>query len=40
MKTEDQKDSEANRWNHRPNGPVALNPLFEWPPKFLAIIRW
>ena len=40
MKTEDQKDSEANRWNHRPTGPVALNPLFEWPPKFLAVLRW
>ena len=40
MKTEDQKDIEATRWNHRPTGPVALNPMFDWPPKFFAIMRW
>ena len=37
MKTEDQKDREATRWNHRPTGPVALNPMFDWPPKFLQL---
>ena len=27
MKTSYENDKEANRWNHRPNGPVTLNPL-------------
>ena len=40
MKKEYQKDSEAKRWNHRPDGPVALNPLFERPLKFMAVLRW
>ena len=37
MGTKYRKDTEATRWNHRPKGAVALNPLFEWPPKFLPI---
>ena len=40
MKTEYQKDSEAKRWNHRPNEPVALNPLFKRPLKLIAVLRW
>ena len=31
--------SEAERWNHHP-GAVALNPLFAWPPRPLAVLRW
>lgn len=33
-------DPEAARWNHRPEGPVALNPLFSWPPRPAAVLRW
>jgi len=33
-------DAEALRWNYRPPEPVALNPLFSWPPEPLAILRW
>ena len=40
MKTSYENDNEANRWNHRPNGPVTLNPLFDWPPRFFAVFRW
>ena len=40
MKTSYENDKEANRWNHRPNGPVTLNPLFDWPPRFFAVFRW
>lgn len=34
------QDSEAQRWNHRPVGPVALNPLFSWPPNPRAVLSW
>ena len=27
-------------WNHRPEGAVALNPLFAWPPQPAAVLRW
>ena len=40
MKTSYENDKEAHRWNHRPNGPVTLNPLFDWPPRFFAVFRW
>ena len=40
MKIKYQSDQEESRWNHRPNRPVNLNPLFEWPPKFMAIVIW
>lgn len=33
-------DPEAARWNHRPGLPVALNPLFSWPPQPRAVLRW
>lgn len=33
-------DAEAGRWNYRPPEPVALNPLFAWPPKPRAVVRW
>ena len=33
-------DAEAARWNYRPARPVALNPLFSWPPKPIAVLRW
>ncbi|MEM6760610.1 MAG: sterol desaturase family protein [Pseudomonadota bacterium] len=31
---------EAARWNHRPQVPLAQNPLFQWPPRPAAILRW
>ena len=40
MNTSYENDKEASRWKHRPNGPVTLNPLFDWPPRFFAIFRW
>ncbi len=30
---------EADRWNHHP-GEVEMNPLYAWPPRPLAVIRW
>lgn len=33
-------DEESARWNYRPAEPVALNPLFGWPPRPMAILRW
>ena len=36
----DVHDAEAARWNYRPDGPVGLNPLFNWPPRPAAILRW
>lgn len=34
------RDGEAARWHYRPDAPVALNPLFAWPPRPLAVLRW
>ena len=34
------QDPETERWNHRPDGPVPLNPLFTWPPQPGAVLRW
>ena len=31
--------TEAERWNHHP-GEVRLNPLFEWPPRPIAVFNW
>ena len=33
-------DTEAERWNYRPEGPVPLNPLFSWPPNPVAVWNW
>lgn len=33
-------DPEADRWNYRPEKPVGLNPLFEWPLRFGAVWDW
>ena len=33
-------DPEADRWNHRPERGVPLNPLFSWPPSPVAIWSW
>lgn len=38
--TEFAADGEAARWNYRPPRPVALNPLFAWPPRPAAVLRW
>ncbi|MEO0390360.1 MAG: sterol desaturase family protein [Pseudomonadota bacterium] len=31
--------AEADKWNHHP-GEVTLNPLFAWPPRPGAVLRW
>ncbi|MEO1363227.1 MAG: sterol desaturase family protein [Pseudomonadota bacterium] len=36
----DTEAREAQRWNHRPPTPLAQNPLFQWPPKPVAIFKW
>ncbi|WP_299165328.1 sterol desaturase family protein [uncultured Tateyamaria sp.] len=36
----DADSREAGRWNHRPPTPIAQNPLFQWPPRPMAIFRW
>ena len=33
-------DAEAGRWNYRPEVPIPLNPLFNWPPRPVAVLRW
>lgn len=33
-------DPEAARWHYRPSDPVALNPLFSWPPRPIAVLKW
>ncbi|MAI58386.1 MAG: hypothetical protein CML56_05310 [Rhodobacteraceae bacterium] len=35
-----ESDSELQCWLYRPAKPIALNPIFEWPPKPLAIWHW
>ena len=32
-------DPETERWHHHP-GPVVLSPLFAWPPRPLASLKW
>ena len=27
-------------WNHAPDGPIAVSPLWEWPPRPLAVLKW
>ena len=34
------EDGEAARWHYRPPHPVMLNPLFQWPPRPMAVLRW
>ncbi len=33
-------DPETERWNYRPVGQVGLNPVFSWPPRPGAVVRW
>ncbi|KIC25593.1 MULTISPECIES: sterol desaturase family protein [unclassified Leisingera] len=35
-----ERDREAERWHYHPKGPVPLNPLFSWPPRPAAVLRW
>ncbi|MDJ0822987.1 MAG: sterol desaturase family protein [Paracoccaceae bacterium] len=35
-----QSDAEAARWHYKPEGEVAMNPLFHWPPRPMAVLRW
>lgn len=34
------QDAEAGRWNYLPTSPVTTNPLFAWPPRPRAVLRW
>ncbi len=34
------QDRESARWHYRPARPVALNPLFSWPPRPAAVLAW
>lgn len=38
--TDFETDAEAGRWHYRPPQPVALNPLFSWPPRPRAVLAW
>ena len=40
MTQENDIPNEAERWNHHPGHKVGLNPLFSWPPKPAAVLRW
>lgn len=31
---------EAARWHHSPDLPIQVSPLFQWPPRPGAIVRW
>lgn len=33
-------DAEDERWHYRPAGEVELNPLFSWPPRPGAVLKW
>ena len=32
--------STRQEWNHRPVGPIAVSPLWQWPPRPWAAFRW
>jgi len=32
--------SERKEWNHVPETPIAVSPLWQWPPEPLATLRW
>ena len=32
--------SDRAEWNHTPELPIAVSPLWQWPPKPLAALRW
>lgn len=34
------QDPEAERWHYRPDHPVRLNPLFQWPIDLRAVWNW
>jgi sterol desaturase/sphingolipid hydroxylase (fatty acid hydroxylase superfamily) len=38
--TDSARDPEVERWNYRPEGIVPLNPLFDWPIRPMAVLRW
>ena len=34
------KAGESREWNWHPNLPVAVSPIFSWPPKPIATLKW
>ena len=32
--------SNRTEWNHRYDGPIAVNPLWTWPVRPMAVLRW
>ena len=37
---EDTDERLARQWNHRPNLPIQVSPLFSWPPNPARIVQW
>ncbi|WP_170410608.1 sterol desaturase family protein [Ruegeria atlantica] len=38
--TDTTQNPESARWHYHPEGPVGLNPLFQWPPRPSAVLKW
>ena len=34
------KAGESKEWNWHPDYPVAVSPIFSWPPKPIATLKW
>ncbi len=32
--------TERTEWNHTPELPIAVSPLWQWPPRPLAVLKW
>lgn len=32
--------SERKEWNHTPDLPIVASPLWQWPPKPMAVVKW
>ena len=33
-------DAPLKGWNHTPNVPLQVSPLFSWPPRPMAMAKW
>ncbi len=40
MPTDLSHDPEAERWNFKPDAAVQNNPLFDWPPRPVDVLKW
>ena len=32
--------NERTEWNHTPELPIAVSPLWQWPPQPLRVLKW